>query len=120
MLLTADIYRISDFPNTIFYGNFSINVMMESVGIFVFVKNINWKPSAKAERLLVKLSSITFGVYLIHALVLDVLIEDLKFPLFEVENMYLAIPVLSVDVLLISSAISYALGKVPLVKKYAV
>lgn len=105
-------------PNVMLYDYFSITVMLEALGIFVFVKGRfdGRKIGQKAERVLVLLSKYSFGVYLVHILVLDELarifgINTLSF------NPLLSVPVISAIVIVVSFAASAALNHIPLLKK---
>lgn len=105
-------------PNVMLYDYFSITVMLEALGIFVFVKDRfdGREIGQKAERVLVLLSKYSFGVYLVHILVLDELarifgLNTLSF------NPLLSVPVISAIVIVVSFAISAALNHIPLLKK---
>jgi surface polysaccharide O-acyltransferase-like enzyme len=53
----------------LFWSNTSFGHLLVTAGVFVFFKQINWQKltnSAKKQQLLSKLSSSSFGVYLIH------------------------------------------------------
>lgn len=105
-------------PNAILYDDLGVNVMLEALGVFVFVKDrfAGKDVSGKAVRILGLLAKYSFGAYLVHILVLNELkrifgLDTLSFsPVFSV-------PVISVIVLVISFVISAVLNHIPLLKK---
>lgn len=103
-----------------YYNGFSANVMIEAVSLFVFARyNLSFAPkSERSEKLLLLLSKLTFGVYLVHMLVLNTL------EMFNVFGQVSSVPVYLIlqllVTLLISGIISYILSKIPIVRKYIV
>lgn len=104
--------------NVILYDNFGVNIMVEALGVFVFVKDKLGRKevSLKTGKALALLSKYSFGAYLIHILVLDELarifgINTLSF------NPLLSVPVISAIVIVVSFAASAALNHIPLLKK---
>ncbi|MCR5736920.1 MAG: acyltransferase family protein [Eubacterium sp.] len=106
--------------NDFFYGSFTINVLLESIFVFCVFKKIfsNIKFSDTARRIIVHLSKYSFGIYLVHVFVLDMLekkgLDTLGF------NPIISVPVISIIVFLISLCISAVLNQIPIVKKYIV
>ncbi|QRM87789.1 acyltransferase family protein [Lacinutrix sp. WUR7] len=95
-----------------FYGYLSPNVMLSAIGIFLLFKSISFKSNI-AEKVSSFISNHSFGIYLVHVLVLSVMSTygiDWKFmhPIF-------SIPITKAICLLISSLIIYLLRKI----KYA-
>ena len=108
-------------PSTIFYDNFTLNVLLESVFVFLLFKkhfqHITF--SKKTSHILFQLSAYSFGAYLIHAMIIDLL--DLCFHLNTL-TFYpaLSTPIIFIIVFLLSFAISALLNKLPFLKKYIV
>lgn len=120
ILLSIGISYFLNEANESFYGYMTINVMLESIAIFVFCK-IRITKFIKKERtikIVQKLSELSFGVYLIHAFFLELLdklgIDTLSF------NPILSVPCIAILVFLLSLSISAILNKIPIVKKYLV
>lgn len=72
-------------PSNYFFKHNSLNVMLMASGVFLIVKNFKWdnffnRRNYKEQllRLLSRLSFLSYGVYLIHAYILDVIF--FKFP----------------------------------------
>jgi surface polysaccharide O-acyltransferase-like enzyme len=60
-----------------FFGYLSPNTMVVSAAVFLFFKYVRWDrllaPSRPARARLLRLSEASFGIYLVHALILDIL-----------------------------------------------
>lgn len=103
-----------------FYGYFTVNVMFQSILIFVLAKQWfeNRSVSEKKRRFVRALSKYSFGAYLVHALVIEALnlfgLHSLAF--FPV----LSVPAISILVFAISFLISALIHKIPFLKKYIV
>lgn len=112
--------RIEQSTN-IFSDELTVNVLMMTVAVFVFVKQ-HWNRPLKSEksmRLLSYISKCTFGAYLVHPLLIDCLkrfagITNLSF------NPIISVPVLALLVFVCSMGVSAVLNKIPFVKKWFV
>lgn len=118
--MTDVISLLSGQPKVDFYGNFTINVLLESIAIFVFFKyKLSLQPSKARATLIAKLSKYSFGVYLAHMLVIEVLRDVFKLNTLTF-NPILSIPIIAILVFLISFLISGILNHIPILKKYVV
>lgn len=102
-----------------FYGNFTVNTLLVAIAVFTFGKtylNGMLRPCGKTN-LLMYLSKCSFGVYLIHLLVLDTFRVFLKLTP-QSFNPFLSVPVISLLVYCISFLLSYVLNKVPFVNRW--
>lgn len=102
-----------------FYSNFSLNVFVQAVGYFVLFKAIPWRVGPRGGKVLGVLSKCSFGVYLMHELLIGMLyryfgISVLTFPA------YISVPLLVVGISLVSLVFSFILNKIPLLNKYIV
>lgn len=100
------------------YDNISITVLIESVAVFVWIKNIKWKFSDKGLNLIAKISQYTFGVYLVHMLILYGVDEMLKFS--QGLQSLIILSVVVFIVFIVSMGISYVLNRIPFINKYIV
>lgn len=106
----------------LFFGNHMITTFFEGMAIVVFIKsnkyiekmNINPLRSKK----IITLSSLTFGMYLIHDMVLK-LFTKVGFTTLSF-NPILSIIILVIAVFIISAVLVYILKKIPLINKYLV
>lgn len=108
----------SGIPCNSYFSNFTVNVLMMSVAVFTFFKYSAFFTD-HAGRKITKLSKYTFGVYLTHPMIIELL--DKRFGL----NSMSFSPVLSV--ISISAAVSAAaflisalLNQIPVIHKYLV
>ncbi|MBQ8288059.1 MAG: acyltransferase family protein [Clostridia bacterium] len=101
----------------LFYEKFSVNVLLYSVALFVFAKeHFRFDLSERAQRVLRRLSKCSFGVYLVHAMILEYS-QELTGTLF---TPWLWIPLLTFAVFTVSYLISGLLNLIPAVRKYIV
>ena len=101
-----------------YYDDFSINVFLEVLGIFVWFRHHSFN-NQKLNKIMSKLSIYSFGVYLVHALILDKL--DVPFNINTL-SFFPPISVLAISLLIgvISFTISFVLNHIPVIKKYCV
>lgn len=106
--------------NASVYSYFSLTVLGMSVAVFVFAKyNLNRTPNSEvAKRSLLQFSKTTFGAYLVHIFIIEI-INKSGF-LVPVGNIvvYVALKIIMTSV--ISFGISYLMNKLPYVNKYIV
>ena len=97
------------------------NVAAQAVALFVFGKNVlrQIRFSSRAENLLRGAAKCSFGVYLIHVLVLEAILRSFGDVLTAIP-VVLWIPAMTIVTLLISLILSWVLNKIPVVKKYLV
>lgn len=100
-----------------YYEYLGLPIFAPSVAAFVWFKyNLS---SASANSILVKqLTKCSFGIYLIHILVLETLDKKLLFNTMSLPAM-ISVPVLTVVVFVISFAIAALLKRIPVFKDYA-
>jgi surface polysaccharide O-acyltransferase-like enzyme len=102
------------------YGYFLPNTMFAAYGVFLFFQRIFRGKDfpAKIEKIIVKISKDTFGIYLIHALVIQV------FGIIGINTIIItpviAIPVISLMVIILSEIGTIIMGKIPTVNKYII
>lgn len=104
-----------------YYDNFSPTVLLESIFMFVLVKDIfvNKTFGTKTTKHILNLSKYSFGIYLVHTLILE-LLKD-KFAIHTlVINPIVSVPLLTLFVFVISWFSSFVLNKIPFVNKYIV
>lgn len=101
-----------------YYGYFSVNVLFESLAIYVWFK-YNANKVTKFSHAIRRMSECSFGVYLVHVLILELL--ELKLGLNTLSfNAILSVPAISLFVFLISLVISVIIAKIPFLNKYIV
>lgn len=100
-----------------FYSADTINVLLMSTAVFVFFK-YNVKGNERFNKIIVKLSKYSFGVYLVHIFIIQVLtaigLETTSF------HPALSVPFITIITTLVSYLVSLVLNKIPVIKKYIV
>lgn len=122
-LFTALFSMMKNKPNELFYEYFSVNVLFESIFIFLMVRKIfvmnGKKTEEKVGNFLKKLSKYSFGAYLVHVLILNNLrgmfkLHTLTFhPVFAVLLVWILVTVLSF-------LVSALLNRIPKLNQYIV
>ena len=104
-----------------YYGNFSMAVFFWGSAIFLFFKNhvskIKW--NEKQEKRICYLGSCTFGIYLIHALIRDIL-HRIGIDSMMISNTAIAIPLLITMIFVLSLAAVMIIKKIPRVSKWII
>lgn len=100
------------------YDAFNINVLLQTIGVFVFVKNLKIDITPKLSNTINLLAKYSFGIYLVHDFIIIMLkqngITTLSF------NAILSVPVIGMIVFVISLIISAIINHIPILKKYIV
>ena len=103
-----------------FYSYNSFNVFMQASAIFIFFKEKVSKISLKPviQKVIITLSTCSFGIYLIHE-IFNML--SIKNHLASVDfNPIISIPIISISIFLISFIIIFIISKIPILKKYII
>lgn len=108
-------------PNSLFYGNLTINVLLEAICVFtLFKKYINKiNLNIKIQNIISKISKYCFGIYLVHVLIIELLDRYLSLNTL-LFNPFLSVPIISIIVFIISLIISFVINQIPILKKYIV
>lgn len=103
----------------VFYDYFSISVLLEAIGVFTFFRYKKFSPNKKREKTVLALSKYSFGVYLVHPLILETYerIITQKIPSL---NSLVFILLMFVITLTVSFVISAVINRIPVLKKYIV
>lgn len=104
-------------PQHLFYEKFSVNVLLYSVALFILARcHFRLDLSDRAQTALRRLSKCSFGVYLVHAMILEYVQEQMGTLL----TPWLWIPLLTLAVFTVSYLISGILNLIPGLRKYIV
>ena len=104
-------------PCSKYFGNFTVNVLLEAVCVHTLAKYTD-HGSQKWNALLCKLSKLSFGAFLVHIFVMDAFVliglDTLRFwPI-------ISIPVISMLTALVSFGISWVLSKIPVINEWLI
>lgn len=105
-------------PVASYYEYLNLNIYMQSAAVFVWFK-YNAPSAEKINVLAGKLGACSFGIYVVHLMVLEALEKRLGLSTVSFEPV-LAVPVISAVVFVISSVISAVIRKIPLLKTYII
>ena len=121
IIAPAALSRAQGAANPTFYSYNDLNVLCTSVPIFVFAKqHLDFPAHGRSgrTRLLRKMSKYSFGVYLVHPMVIE-LLQHFGIDTFSC-NAFLSVPLLAIFVFTASTAISALLNRIPIINKYFV
>lgn len=100
-----------------YYSIFAINVLLQSVAVFIWFKYR--ESNDKSDAVFRRFSKYSFGVYLVHVLIIEQL--DIRFGLNTLTfNPILSVLCISVMVFIFSFVVSALLNNIPVLKKYIV
>lgn len=102
-------------PSEVFYSNLNIFLLFESMAVFLMIKQLKF--SANYSSLIVRLSNLTLGVYLIHQL-LYLMANDLLGINGMSYNQYYFIPCYSLIIFAASCLVVFLLRKIPIIKRF--
>ena len=120
MLLTFAVSAYVGRPNEIFYDYLALNVLLESVAVFIFAKKHCERCAASGAfgNLVRILSKYSFGAYLFHALAITILermgLNTLSF------NPLLSVPVIGIIVFVMSFVVSAVFNHIPILRDHVV
>lgn len=102
-----------------FYRYYCLNVLAESIAVFVFAKQrIDRIGDSGFRKLIFGAAKLSFGVYLVHAILRDLFVELVVSP--TAFPTVVSIPMITLAIFAGSLAVSFVLNKIPIVKKYLV
>lgn len=99
-----------------FFDNSNLSVAFEALGVFTYVKYHEPKLGAKKHKEVSLLSANTFGIYLVHVLIIDLLVF-MAGPIITSLPPLIYIPIISAAVFVISLLITAGLRRVPHLKR---
>ncbi|GHU57663.1 hypothetical protein FACS189444_0110 [Spirochaetia bacterium] len=120
IIVTSFVSIYKNEPVGVLYGYLLPTTMFIAYALFVFFKEnyVKIKISQKMEMIIIKISKDTFGIYLIHALIIQIFgiigINTL------IINPILSIPVISIVVMVISYIGAIIIRKIPILKEYII
>jgi surface polysaccharide O-acyltransferase-like enzyme len=92
------------------YSYFSLNTIIQTVALFMFIKEIHIKNKI-LEKITTTISAYSYGIYLVHIIVIGVLFRNGIYWSFA--NPLISLPLLTVFVLISSWLIIYLIRKIP-------
>ncbi|WP_017380491.1 acyltransferase [Paenisporosarcina sp. TG-14] len=99
------------------YEYHSITVLLTSVGLFTLFKDILFKSKQDINAFLNWFSQASFGIFLVHVLVLNYLLAAVFDKINIQFHSIIAIPLNVIIILIVSSMITYIIRKIPVLRK---
>lgn len=116
-VVVCQMYSISQGkPVGVLYQYFSITSFVSAISLFLFFKNLNINFSDKIKQVITLLSSLTFGMYLFHPYVLDVIVKKMDIN-YIAYNPIFSIPIVSFVIIVACFVVTYIMTKIPIMKK---
>ena len=121
IIATVVISKKNGYPTETFYGYLMPNVLGMAVAVYVFfAKRVSkWKFSERMKTVIVKISQISFGMYLIHDFFIILFSKYLSITTMSF-NAIISVPFITVCVFVLSMFGAYLLSKIPYVNKYII
>lgn len=119
--LTIMISNYTGVENEVFLEYLTVNIFFESISVFLLL--LHWLKKIKfsmiTKKNMINLCKYSFGVYLVHPLVLSVLKKYFGFDSLIINPIF-SVPLLTFVVVIISYMVSGVLNKLPIIKRYLV
>lgn len=117
VLLNYAVTQKTGEPCKTYIGNFTLNVALEALGMFVWFRyNVKGRPALNG--FMAKLSKYSFGAYLVHVFIRNHF-SFLKFNSLSF-NEWLSVPAVAFSVVIASFLISFLINRIPFLKKWIV
>lgn len=109
-------------PFFVFYNYMSLPVALTSIALFTFFKEIDkkidWAKDTTFKTIWLKFSELTFGIYLIHFILVHLAVHT--FHVFKlINNTYIAVPIVSIVIFLLSGLFAFLLSYIPWFNQHA-
>ncbi len=103
-------------PYSYFYSNLNPFTLLEAAAVYVWVLSSFKQVSNTAHRYIIQLSNCSFGIYLVHPLVLDIINRFM--PSFHFLLLMLYIPLISFFIFFVSYLVIKAIRQIPFLKSF--
>lgn len=117
--IMTGLLKYLNFPvTTLFYDYLNPLVVVQSISLYVFIMKFmaDKKLSERFKKALMLVNSLTFGIYIIHPIFIELLIKNKEHWLTS-ENSLFVIPTFTVVVFLLSGMVTYIFLKTPYLRK---
>jgi surface polysaccharide O-acyltransferase-like enzyme len=103
---------------TLFYDYLNPLVVIQSISLYIFMIKFTAeiKFTAQLKNTILLLSSLTFGIYIIHPIFIDLVIKNNENLLLH-KNAFIVVPLFSIMVFFLSGIVTYIFLKIPFLRK---
>ncbi len=119
IVLTSMVSHFLNFPIVFFYNNLFPLSLLEAAAIFVFVHDKAININSNHQKVIINVSKLSFGIYLIHYLIIKIINDNLGLNSSSF-NPILYVPCITISVFMISYLASFIISKIPFAKKYII
>lgn len=98
------------------YSNMYVNVLLQTIMVFIFVKSHSSQCSCKNSVFINKISKYSLGIYAIHVVIINVVYEILDY--VEVDSAYVTVPIVFSCAFIVAFIICLFLGKIRWFKQF--
>ena len=123
-LLTAYFTFHGNKFSSVFFEYYAPNIIVYSIFVFVWLSDVlkKIKYNSNMEKIITNLSKLTFGIYLIHMMIINFIVAKKKSVLVGclLKRPFISTFLFSIFVFTISSFIAMVISKIPIVNKYLI
>lgn len=106
--------------DTFFYNNLSVFTLTEAMAVFIFIYKRFYNYSSKYSPLLIKISNLTFGVYLIHVLFRQLFHDSFGIDSNIFGGCVIGVPILSIITFASSLVLTWVINKIPFSNRFII
>lgn len=115
IVLTSMVSHFLNFPIVFFYNILFPLSLLEAAAIFVFVHDKAININSNHQKVIINVSKLSFGIYLIHYLIIKIINDNLGLNSSSF-NPILYVPCITISVFMISYLASFIISKIPFAK----
>ena len=119
IVLTSMLSHYLNSPMVFFYNNLFPLSLFEAVAIFVFIQDKAVYINSNLQKVIINVSKLSFGIYLIHFLIIKIIKDNLGLNSSSF-NPILYVPCITISVFMISYFASFIISKIPFANKYII
>lgn len=109
----------SNYADTFFYNDLSLFTLVEATAVYIFISHKFRNYKSNYSPLIVKISNLTFGIYLIHILFRQFFQNSLGIDSFTM-GVGIGVPVLSIITFICSLVLAWAINKIPHANRFVI
>lgn len=109
----------SNYADTFFYNDLSLFTLIEATAVYIFITHKFKNYKSKYSPSIIKISNLTFGVYLIHILIRQFFQNSLGIDSLTM-GVGLGVPLLSIITFIFSLALAWGINKIPYANRFII